>query len=79
MTLMSGTAFKGNVVGFKKIIPLEGMSPGVALLVRDRESNEAKEKAASEMALPFFVALSRNRVKVSLLTAGFRKYGYFSP
>jgi len=33
-------SFKGNVVGFKKIIPLKGMSPGVALLVRDPESNE---------------------------------------
>lgn len=33
-------SFKGYVVGFKKIIPLPGMSPGVALLVRDRDSDE---------------------------------------
>ena len=33
-------SFKGYVVGFKKIIPLPGMAPGVALLVRDRDSNE---------------------------------------
>ena len=33
-------SFKGFVVGFKKIIPLPGMSPGVALLVRDRDSSE---------------------------------------
>jgi len=33
-------SFKGNVVGFKKIIPLKGMSPGVALLVRDGDSDE---------------------------------------
>ena len=33
-------SFKGSVVGFKKIIPLPGMAPGVALLVRDRDSNE---------------------------------------
>lgn len=32
--------FKGYVVGFKKIIPLPGMAAGVALLVRDRDSNE---------------------------------------
>ena len=32
--------FKGYVVGFKKIIPLSGMAPGVALLVRDRDSKE---------------------------------------
>ena len=32
--------FKGYVVGFKKIIPLPGMAPGVALLVRDRDSEE---------------------------------------
>jgi len=32
--------FKGYVVGFTKIIPLPGMAPGVALLVRDRDSNE---------------------------------------
>ena len=33
-------SFKGSVVGFKKITPLPGMSPGVAILVRDRDSNE---------------------------------------
>ncbi len=33
-------SFKGNVVGFKRIIPLKGMSPGVALLVRDGDSDE---------------------------------------
>jgi hypothetical protein len=33
-------SFKGNVVGFKKITPLKGMSPGVALLVRDGDSDE---------------------------------------
>ena len=32
--------FKGFVVGFKKIIPLPGMAPGVALLVRDRDNEE---------------------------------------
>ena len=33
-------SFKGSVVGFKKITPLPGMSPGVAILVRDPDSNE---------------------------------------
>jgi hypothetical protein len=33
-------SFKGDVVGFKEIVPLSGMSPGVALLVRDRDSDE---------------------------------------
>jgi hypothetical protein len=33
-------SFKGNVVGFKKITPLKGMSPGVALLVKDGDSDE---------------------------------------
>ena len=33
-------SFKGSMVGFKKITPLPGMSPGVAILVRDRDSNE---------------------------------------
>lgn len=32
--------FKGFVVGFTKIVPLPGMAPGLALLVRDRDSNE---------------------------------------
>lgn len=32
--------FKAYVVGFKKITPLEGMSPGVALLVTDGDSDE---------------------------------------
>lgn len=29
-------SFKGTVVGFKEVTPLPGMSPGVALLVRER-------------------------------------------
>ena len=33
-------SFKGSVVGFKKITPLPGMAPGIALLVRDRDSDE---------------------------------------
>ena len=33
-------SFKGDVVGLKKIIPLPGMAPGVALLVHDRDSDE---------------------------------------
>jgi hypothetical protein len=33
-------SFKGNVVGFKKITPLKGMSPGVALLVTDGDSDD---------------------------------------
>ncbi|MGD8314760.1 MAG: hypothetical protein PVF10_13725 [Syntrophobacterales bacterium] len=33
-------SFKGHVVGFKKIIPLKGMSSGVALLVKDGDSDE---------------------------------------
>ena len=33
-------SLKGDVVGFKKITPLKGMSPGVALLVKDRDSDE---------------------------------------
>lgn len=33
-------SFKGDVVGFKKITPLKGMSPGIALLVKDRDSDE---------------------------------------
>ena len=32
--------FKGEAVGFQKVTPLPGMSPGVALLVKDRDSNE---------------------------------------
>jgi len=33
-------SFKGSVVGFQKITPLAGMSPGVALLVKDRDTDE---------------------------------------
>lgn len=33
-------SFKGIVVGFKEVIPLPGMSPGVALLVRERGGND---------------------------------------
>jgi hypothetical protein len=33
-------SFKGDAVGFQKITPLPGMSPGVALLVRDPDSEE---------------------------------------
>lgn len=33
-------SFKAYVVGFKKITPLEGMSPGVALLVKEGDSDE---------------------------------------
>jgi hypothetical protein len=33
-------SLKGNVVGFKQITPLKGMSPGIALLVRDGDSDE---------------------------------------
>jgi hypothetical protein len=33
-------SFKGRVVGFEKIIPLKGMSPGVALLVKDGDSDD---------------------------------------
>jgi hypothetical protein len=32
--------FKAYVVGIQKITPLPGMSPGVALLVKDRDSDE---------------------------------------
>jgi len=30
-------SFKGIVVGFKEIVPLPGMSPGIALLVKDTD------------------------------------------
>ena len=33
-------SFKGSVVGFQKITPLAGMSQGVALLVKDRDTDE---------------------------------------
>jgi hypothetical protein len=33
-------SFKGYVVGFKKITPLPEMAPGIALLVKDRDSDE---------------------------------------
>ena len=33
-------SFKGIVVGFQKITPLPGMSQGVALLVKDRDTDE---------------------------------------
>jgi hypothetical protein len=33
-------SFKGELVGFQKITPLPGMSPGVALLIKDRDSDE---------------------------------------
>jgi hypothetical protein len=33
-------SFKGVVVGFKEVTPLPGMSPGVALLVRERGGND---------------------------------------
>jgi len=33
-------SFKGETVGFQKVTPLPGMSPGVALLVKDRDSHE---------------------------------------
>jgi hypothetical protein len=33
-------SFKGQVVGFKKITPLQGMSPGVALLVKEKGGDE---------------------------------------
>jgi len=33
-------SFKGVTVGFQKVTPLPGMSPGIALLVEDRDSNE---------------------------------------
>jgi len=33
-------SFKGIIVGFQKITPLPGMSPGVALLVKDRDEDE---------------------------------------
>ena len=33
-------SFKGTVVGFQKITPLPGMSPGVALVVKDLDSDE---------------------------------------
>ena len=33
-------SFKGHVVGFKKITPLKGMSPGIALLVKDGDSDD---------------------------------------
>jgi hypothetical protein len=33
-------SFKGDAVGFQKITPIPGMSPGVALLVKDLDSEE---------------------------------------
>lgn len=33
-------SFKGVVVGFQEVTPLPGMSPGVALLVRERGGND---------------------------------------
>ena len=33
-------SFRGETVGFQKVTPLPGMSPGIALLVKDRDSNE---------------------------------------
>jgi hypothetical protein len=33
-------SFKGTVLGFQKITPLPGMSPGVALLVKDLDTDE---------------------------------------
>jgi hypothetical protein len=33
-------SFKADVMGFQKITPLPGMSPGVALLVKDVDSDE---------------------------------------
>jgi hypothetical protein len=33
-------SFKGIVVGIKEVIPLPGMSPGVALLVREKGGND---------------------------------------
>jgi hypothetical protein len=33
-------SFRGDAVGFQKITPLPGMSPGVALLVKDLDSDE---------------------------------------
>jgi hypothetical protein len=33
-------SFKGTVVGFKEVIPFPGMSPGVALLVREKGGND---------------------------------------
>ena len=33
-------SFRGDVVGFQKITPLPGMSPGVALLVKNPDSDE---------------------------------------
>ncbi|MEJ2429200.1 MAG: hypothetical protein P8075_09805 [Deltaproteobacteria bacterium] len=33
-------SFKGTAVGFQEITPLPGMSPGIALLVRDSDSDE---------------------------------------
>jgi len=33
-------SFKGDAVGFQKVTPLPGMSPGVALLVKDLDSEE---------------------------------------
>jgi hypothetical protein len=33
-------SFKGYMVGFKEITPLPGMSPGIALLIKDRDSDE---------------------------------------
>lgn len=32
--------FKGYAVGFQKVTPLPGMSPGVALLVKDQDTDE---------------------------------------
>lgn len=33
-------SFKGIVMGFQKILPLPGMSPGIALLVKERDGDE---------------------------------------
>ena len=33
-------SFKGTAVGFQEITPLPGMSPGIALLVKDLDSDE---------------------------------------
>ncbi len=32
--------FKGKVIAIKEVVPLPGMSPGVALVVRDRDGEE---------------------------------------
>jgi hypothetical protein len=33
-------AFKGTVRAFKKVVPLKGMSPGVGVVVRDRDGED---------------------------------------